>query len=608
MTMRTKILGSTGCLGVTAPSLDRGVLKCVSWFLGAFVLVATAIAISPAPASAQTTGNNCLQDQYTAAGNHQTLNCTANDVKVAKVINIRGLDGAPLSTCNSGQNFSFVADFLVQTTANSSRSNIGLYFATADVNTQPTALTGSCSDNIIAPPHTCSGTGASALCGSSSYQELDNDGASGPDNCGDTSSTDPTVCLDANNNVVSCNSANVASTWPGTQIVTVEIDNFTCAAPTGSSQLVLPNCTSWQVPGKTLLCTSPPPSYPYVTAAIPGSPSKCNCDTIPLGITVQAPSVEVNKYCTTDATPGTTNTSCELTPEGGNVTYTVTVANKSNFGDIIVDQICDNVYGTVFKATGYSGTACATSGSIPSGNTTCSSMTVAAGATGSCTFTVTQDEAKTVKDIVNVSGHGSSAGSFGPTPSSEVTVTSGEAPTTGTITKSYGSTTNVCTTVRYKVEVANTSASNTDETITLSALQDSVFGDITTLHGSVLGTTCGVATDAHGLGTLADPYGEGTLPQTLAVGGGKYTCQFDARFCGAPTTITTTAGVCTAGYCSAGKSSATTCTTNAECDVTCTGVQHTNSVSATVTGDEGATDVVSLTPGTLKVNECINPQ
>jgi hypothetical protein len=63
------------------------------------------------------------------------------------------------------------------------------------------------------------------------------------------------------------------------------------------------------------------------------------------------------------------------------------------------------------------------------------------------------------------------------------------------------------------------------------------------------------------------------LPVTLGVNGGVYSCQFDAQICG---------GLDGNG-----------CFT------------HSNTVSAGLTGDEGAGDVVSLTPGALDLKECI---
>jgi hypothetical protein len=217
------------------------------------------------------------------------------------------------------------------------------------------------------------------------------------------------------------------------------------------------------------------------------------------------------------------------------------VNNTSNFGSIVVDQICDSAYGNIFTVSGFSGPACPAGSTGSSTGTTCGAMTVAAGGTGTCTFTATQAENITVTNVVNVKGHGGTAGTFGPTASNSVAVTSHEAPTTGTIIKSLVGTTAGCATVRYGVEVKNTSADNTDESINLSAFNDSAFGSITTVHGTgnnaVLGTTCGVAVNSHGLGSLsgvtASATNGGALPVTLPVNGGTYTCQFDAQFCSA---------------------------------------------------------------------------
>src|SRR5262245_29721138 len=92
---------------------------------------------------------NCLQDEFNAAGFHQKLNCTANDVRIAQALNPRAPDGTPITTCFAGTTFSFIADFQVVTTA-TSRENIGLYMATGG---QSSALTGQCVDNIISPLH-----------------------------------------------------------------------------------------------------------------------------------------------------------------------------------------------------------------------------------------------------------------------------------------------------------------------------------------------------------------------------------------------------------------------------------------------------------------------
>jgi hypothetical protein len=117
------------------------------------------------------------------------------------------------------------------------------------------------------------------------------------------------------------------------------------------------------------------------------------------------------------------------------------------------------------------------------------------------------------------------------------------------------------------VAVKNTSSA--DEVLTLSALNDSAFGDLTTVHGSVLGTTCGVA---NGVGTLLGTAGAGAFNQTLSVGS-TYSCQFDAQFCSAV--------------------DGNTC------------ISNTDTVTATLAGDEG--ESVSESANQLTVKECLTP-
>jgi len=257
---------------------------------------------------------------------------------------------------------------------------------------------------------------------------------------------------------------------------------------------------------------------------------------------------------------------------------------------VIVDQICDSAYGTVYHATGYSPTCTAgTVGTVTGTNGCASGLSVAQNSSNSCSFAVTQGESTTVKNVISVYAHGDSGKAITPNPSAsnQVTVNSEDVPSTATITKSLVSTQDVCATVRYGVDVKNTSKA--DEALTLSALTDSAFGDVTTVHGSVVATTCNVST---------------TSTQALSVGGTDYTCTFDAQFCGAPTTIVTAAGKCSGagGTCTAGMIG-NSCSADSDCNVTCTGIQHTNQVSATLVGDEGET--VTQTPGALTVSQCI---
>jgi len=487
-------------------------------------------------------GGNCLKDVY-----GKNVTCTANDVRIAFADNPRDLKGHLLTQCTQGSHFDFVADFHVTTTA-TSRENIGLYFQTAGGGN---ALTGTCSDNIIGPPHSSSNSLDTVSLGSTEYDELDLSVAG--DTCGDISTS--------NNN----------------QVVTVEVDNVLCQAG-ANGLLALPNCTSWQQPGGVISCKSPDPYWPWVSGAIPGSPSKCNCEsgfTVPI---VVAANLSISKTCSVAGQ--TDQTSCSMTDPGGTVTYTLTLNNSG--GSATVNQICDSAYGNIATAVTNPAQSACPSGTTGSPlSTTCSlPRTIGTGGSYSCTFTANQGEDTTVTDVATANG----VGSDGTTPlsptSNSVSVTVDEAPTTGTISKSLSSITNNCATVRYGVDVKNTSSA--DETLTLSGLSDSQYADITKYPGGkVLGTTCGVAKGSAGLGTLSGSTGAGAFGTADAVisPGGDYQCQFDAQFCSAPDTIS----VPGAG--------------------TCSGIKLTDTVSATLTGDEGET--VSLTPGTLTVYQCI---
>jgi hypothetical protein len=73
----------------------------------------------------------------------------------------------------------------------------------------------------------------------------------------------------------------------------------------------------------------------------------------------------------------------------------------------------------------------------------------------------------------------------------------------------------------YEVKVTNLS---TAEGLDLTALVDDKFGDITQIQGNVVSTDCSV-------------------PQTLAVDGGMYTCAFEGKATTSPHTNTVTGAV-----------------------------------------------------------------
>ena len=556
-----------------------------------FALIALTIGLYPGTASAQT----CMQDEYDAVnGTTKSLGCTAGDVSVAAVLSnsVSVFQGGTGDKCLAGGKFSFTATFEIKTTSNKTRSNIGIFFGTG----QNSALTGTCTQAILTPMHPCGFVNgvATASCGDTNYEELD-----GPINgevtnsneagCGDTSSSDNSIF------------------GASTQAATLEVDNVTC--PTSGNSIQLPVCTNWFQPTSTMpVCESPAPNYPWVTAAIAGTSSKCTCGSLTIPVQPITPSVSVAKSCNTTSSTGSNLTSCNEGPGdvANNVTYHVNITNSTpaQEGGVVIDQICDNVYGTIYVSPSFTGKACATgtiggNGSLISGCTP-SPTDIPNGMSATCDFVAHQNENLTEADTVTVSGHSDiqTTALFGPTSSNSVTVKSSDSPSTSSITKGFVATEMACATVRYSVNIANTSGA--DETISLSTLSDNQYGDITKVQGNVMGTTCGVAA---GVGSLSGSSGAGALTATIAPGGG-YTCQFDGQFCGSilPKAEEFGTGVCSAGICSAGQVGAS-CGKNSDCDSTCTGISQSDIVTGTITGDESET--VSQTVTGLNVTQCL---
>jgi len=573
--------------------------SCCKKFSLIFALLAMAILVAPAFAQ-----NNCLKDVSRANS------CTANDVSIAAVqsSSVNVYQGGIVGTnqCIEKGKFSFTATFEVKTTSSSTRSNIGIFFGTG----QNSALNGTCTNQILAPLHPCAFVNgvATATCGDSQYSEKDQsiNGEPGVQatqaSCGDTASGDSSTQFGA-----------------GTHAATLDVDNVTCPAagsscPAGSGItgpcLQLPVCTSWYQPANGMpVCespseTAPTQSYPWVPAAIPGAPSKCTCGTLFVPVIPVTVAPKVAKACTTALTntapsfdfSGTTGSgtpnSCDAGAEGSQVTYTVAIKSTATLAgnNTVVDQVCDSVYGNIFTVAGFAGPACpkgaagldgtATNVSCPPGGTT----GIGPGATATCTFTATVGENLAgLTDTVSASGHSSldSSSTFTNTQSNSVTVTSSDAPSSETTTKSLNSLVHGCATLRLAVDVHN--SSRADETLTLSALNDSVVGDITSVHGSVFGTTCGQPTTNTNGGTLSGTAGAGALPTTIAPGA-DYSCKFDAQICGDLTTITLPNPP----------------------GGTCLGLTETDKVTPTLAGDEGTGETVTHTDNTLTENVCFS--
>jgi hypothetical protein len=567
--------------------LKRGMLISLSTAMVAVLLLL--LRASPAAAA-----GTCAQDVFQQTNSTtKGLGCTANDVNIASASNPRDLSGNPQPTCFPGTKLDFLVDFNVVTTSTSARSNVGLYLGKVPVG-QPgsSALTGSCSDNIISPRHlpgastTCDPTVTPNCLGDTTYHELD--GSPTTDNCGDTTAS-------------------------STDIVTVELSGVTCPA-LGATAIVLPDCTTWQVPGKTIACFSDPGSgYPFSPNAIPGTTSKCSCGQVSIPIIPISPHISATK---------TPNPTSKVEP-GGTFGYTVVVTDDSPAGDpgVTINQICDDKYGNIATATtNPAQNPCAPGALCPAGSpagSTCATSiscspsipaSLARNTSVTCTFngSVTGFEPLSSKDTITANGIGSGQVLQA---TANATVTIGEAAAAASVSKTLDGA-QECAIARYKVEVDNLSPGSTDETETLTSLLDSSFGDITVLgsasaNPTVVGTTCGVA---NGLGTLAGTAnGAGMLPATIAVGvggvPGKYTCEFDGKFCAA---LGNVVGVCTTalenkdtvtanltldrdGVCSGGTNAGNLCNVNADCPGT------------------GATCILTLSPtASLTVDSCFS--
>jgi len=406
-----------------------------SLFILLFVFVIVGVCLWTQPAFAALGDGTCIGDRfYKETGGH--LTCTANDVRIAEAVpgSIKDLQGKTLDRCNSGQTFSFIADFRVVLNSQA-RYDIGLYFATDGDPNHDGALSGTCGANIISP--------FSNRLGSPNFINLD----PSPDICGD---------IDSSHNP---------------QIVTVRVDNVLCEDIDGNGQLDLSACTSWRQTGANQVCKGPLDAYP-------GSPSKCNCNMgFNVPIFVDTGNIEVTK----DASP------TSLPEPGGQFTYNVTVTNNGQFTSRTIDSICDDLYGLVAKVAsapdcpaGAIGTIDETDCVVPND--------LAAGDSYLCSFKAKLNgEPQTKTDTVTVNGHDTNnlTNTFNIKASAQVAIT--DLSPTAQVIKSLNSL--QCAIVRYGVRVNNTDP--VDE-LTLTDLTDSGFGNITAVHDDVVAKTCSV--------------------------------------------------------------------------------------------------------------------
>jgi hypothetical protein len=424
------------------------------------ILAGGALLLGPDAASAQT----CINDVWKAHGNNQNVTCTANDVTLSSATNINIVTGGEcvngVCSCYAGQTVTFTADFRMDLTADT-RYDVGFYIATDGDPNNDGALTGQCTANASLSSNTTVGN----------FINLD----AGPDVCGDI--TGP------------------SNTAHNPLFVTAQI-SAPCPSTPGQ-QLRLPFATTWRQPGSNDVCDGTG-NGTTTNDVYPGSPSKCNKGTLVLDITSVTTSIGVSKTANTPGVPET----------GGTASYTVEVTNNSAIA-VTLTSLNDDQYGDITTLTG--------STCVPDNDaSTCEvGGSIAAGQSCSCTFSGAVPAGDfggpAFKDTVTACANNAT----NPTPScntddAEVPYT--DLSSAPTLTKTASNT--QCTIDQtYDVVVTNTSAI---DSLTLSALSDNVYGNITQVQGNVQSTTCGQASGAGALPIVIQP-------------AGNYTCSFVAR-------------------------------------------------------------------------------
>ncbi len=474
----------------------------------ATVLSVSAVAfISPQAIAQDGTGDTivgpCMDDLFPG-----TLGCTANDVRVSGIADVSG-DGlvnedditfAPVCDAGSlnagadcstdanicldqsgtpapqmcgdrcafpGDTTTFATTFIVELSAQE-RYDIGLYF---DVGGDPEgdgALTGTCSISTLPETGTFDRPDGHPAGNSGMFVDLDTtckgSGCPQPgDLCGDIDDSANPIFYD------------LAST---SNFITA-----TCIANPDTGNLVLPSCTSWRQSGANELCLSP-------LDAFPGSPSKCNCDDA-FELPIEVPPAELLVVKT--ATPTTVN------EPGGNVQFDVSVTNTGvdPNNDVTLNSLTDSIYGDITTVQG----------DIVS--TTCSvTQTITPGGTYTCSFTatVTGNGGDTEVDVVTAAGVDDNGNEIGGMDDATVDIIDLQPAISVEKTASPTSVEEGSgTVVTFSVTVDNDSVA---DPLTVTALSDDIYGDITMVQGDILSTTC-------------------TTGQTIALGG-SYSCTFTA--------------------------------------------------------------------------------
>jgi hypothetical protein len=258
-----------------------------------FVLGGVLLEFKPASATDSgptVTGDVCMQQVYGGSNvtNSNRLNCTANDISIAKATNaINAATGE--ASCVAGTTFDLVGTFQVNVTANE-RYDAAFFFNIAG-GTDARNPNGTCSQSVL------------------------------------TNGVAPALGLDKD----TCGDLN-AGTYTN---ITFTIPNVLCQDSDGDGFLNLPNCTSWHSNAGTVCSVT----AAGISGAAPETKSKCNCDdTFQVPVSVESPTGAVLKKATEAIV------TYEIKVKNNSSTRTVKINSliDDQYGDITKDKNSGN--------------------------------------------------------------------------------------------------------------------------------------------------------------------------------------------------------------------------------------------------------------------------
>ncbi|MFY8275181.1 hypothetical protein AAEU32_13730 [Pseudoalteromonas sp. SSDWG2] len=269
------------------------------------------------------------------------LNCTAKDIRVTSVDNIRGPNGESSVSCTIGTDVSFIADVSITTTANQ-RYDYSVYLPEGDWSAQEYSTTNTCSillGETSGPPGV--------------------DLEEGADWCADISK---------------------AAGYDATQIHTNQPMTLYCRDDDQDGYADFNYCAAWHNK-EGADCSEDNP-------AAPGTPSKCRCDVLPLEILIKPQPPVITKTLT--------SASSSLQEPGGEFTFSLNIQNPNAVASLYVTDLSDlieqgnNGFNTTLDLWG--ATSNGNTDGIYLTSTNCTEpvggLEIAPGASYSCSFTV----------------------------------------------------------------------------------------------------------------------------------------------------------------------------------------------------------------------------